>query len=127
MQRSTYTLAFLLFIVSALVSESCVDHDLDKIDPCEELPQFSYQTDVKPIVETRCAITGCHNGDNGATKNWTDFGIFQSKALSGLVSEKIRSRTMPPKVDDLGRPVTPLTEDQINIIACWAENGALNN
>jgi hypothetical protein len=77
----------------------------------------SYQNDIKPIMNASCAISGCHNGDNGSIRNWTIFANVQSNA------QDIKLRT-----GNKSMPLTgSLTQDQINLIACWVDDGALNN
>ena len=61
--------------------QSCVDHTLPEVNVDECLHTVSYASEVDPIVNTNCAITDCHNGDNGADKNWTVFSNFQSRVL----------------------------------------------
>lgn len=80
----------------------------------------SYDLTIKDIIQTNCAIEGCHNGDLGANRNWTVLSNVQKNA------ETIKTRTsngsMPPA--DSGQS---LTEEQKDLIACWVEDGALNN
>jgi SprB repeat len=78
---------------------------------------LSYATQIKPIVNTYCAITGCHNGDNGTTRDWTNFTLFQKNAQN--VKLRTGNRSMPL--------IGTLTDDQIKLIACWVDDGANNN
>jgi hypothetical protein len=77
----------------------------------------SYASQIKPIVNKSCAITGCHNGDNGPTRNWTDFSLFQKNAQN--IKLRTGNRSMPL--------VGALTDDEIALIACWVDDGAINN
>jgi hypothetical protein len=86
-------------------------------------PDYSYSADVDPIITTKCAISGCHNGSLGADRDWTNFEKFQAKALAGIVKQKIVAHEMPPP----GSAGGPLSDDQISIISCWIDNGALDN
>jgi hypothetical protein len=70
---------------------------------------------------TKCAISGCHNGDNGASRNWTEFDKFQQHAST--VKRYVVDHIMPPS----GSPAGPLTQEQINTISCWVDQGAKNN
>lgn len=77
----------------------------------------SYQTVIKPIINASCAISGCHNGDNGAPRNWTIYDNVHNNA------QNIKTRT-----ENKSMPLTgSLTQDQISLIACWVDDGALNN
>jgi hypothetical protein len=99
---------------------SCVSHDFPE-NVCVET--YSFSDDVKPIIETKCAISGCHNGDMGQNLNWTDFSEFHQRAQSGLVKSRVINRTMPPANSAGG----PLSQEEINAIACWTDQGVLNN
>ncbi len=70
---------------------------------------------IKSIVETKCAINDCHNGnqypDFRVLKNIQD-NAMQVKALTG-------DGTMPQEGS--------LTQTQINQIACWVDDGAPDN
>ena len=111
----------LILFVTILFCYSCADHDLaDFGDSCAD---YSYSEDVDPIINTKCAISGCHNGSLGADKDWSNFETFQAKALTGIVKQRVVAHEMPPP----GSPGGPLSEDQISIISCWIDNGALDN
>ena len=114
-------LSLFITLMVLIIIDSCVSHDFPEYTCTNEA--VSYALDVDPIVDTKCAITGCHNGDNGAEKNWTDFSLFQSKAESGIVKFRVTNRIMPPA----DSPAGPLTQEEINTIACWADQGAQNN
>ena len=76
---------------------------------------ISFATSISPIIENSCAINDCHNGSQ-----FPDFRVFknihdnaaQIKALTG-------DRSMPQE--------GTLTQAEINMIACWVDDGALDN
>jgi hypothetical protein len=75
----------------------------------------SYATSIKGIIETNCAISGCHNGSQ--SPNLSSFGSIQSSA------SRIKARTANASMPR-GRT---LSQTQIELIACWVDDGALNN
>ena len=77
----------------------------------------SFATDIQPIITSYCAISGCHNGDNGSSRNWTVFANVQANA------QKIKTRTANRTMPLTGS----LTQQQIDLIACWVDDGAKNN
>lgn len=111
---------FLLISLMAVSLESCVSHDFPQYT-CTET--YTFSADIKPIIETKCAISGCHNGDMGPALNWTDFQQFHKRVETGLVKYRVTNHIMPPAESHAG----PLSEEQINAIACWSDQGALNN
>lgn len=115
----SFSLVSFLFVFIIIGAESCVSHDFPPYT-CGPDP-VSYAQDVHPIVSAKCAIPDCHNGDNGADKNWTDFSLFQSK--SKTARSYVIQRIMPPGNSAAG----PLTQEEINAIACWVDQDSPNN
>lgn len=80
----------------------------------------SFATSIKTILSTSCAISGCHNGDNGSTRNWDVFANVQNNASN--IKTRTANKSMPP-----AGSTAALTTDQIKLIACWVDDGAKNN
>ncbi|MCW5912807.1 MAG: SprB repeat-containing protein [Cyclobacteriaceae bacterium] len=80
---------------------------------------ISYTTDIAPIIQVNCIKSGCHNGDNGADKNWSVFSNVKEKALA--IKARTGDRSMPQDSPNA------LTQAQIDMIACWVDSGAQNN
>ncbi len=80
----------------------------------------SYATDIAPILQANCIKSGCHNGDNGADKNWSVFANVQSNAQN--IKTRTGNKSMPQDIAPTGLP-----QAQIDLIACWVDSGALNN
>ena len=80
------------------------------------VPSFSAQ--VNPLVQSRCALGGCHA--TGATNTGgalTNFTQISSKALS--VKTTVLNGSMPKG--------STLTAAEKKLISCWVDNGSLNN
>ena len=76
----------------------------------------SWQGDIKPILEKNCAISGCHNGVSRAT----DFSKFSSaKQYAKEIKSMTQDRSMPFEGS--------LTQHEIDVIACWVDDGATQN
>jgi uncharacterized membrane protein len=78
----------------------------------------SFSTQVNPLVQSRCALGGCHA--SGATNTGgalTNFTQISSKALS--VKTTVLNGSMPKG--------STLTAAEKKLISCWVDNGALNN
>jgi hypothetical protein len=105
---------------------SCVNHDLPKpaidVRDCTSRDEISFASDVKPLVEQKCAFSGCHNGDNGADINWKVFANLQGH--SAEVQNRI---TLPQSAAGHMPRVGSLTDEQIQTIYCWVAQGAKNN
>ncbi|NJN41323.1 MAG: hypothetical protein HC811_02870 [Flammeovirgaceae bacterium] len=79
----------------------------------------SYSSQVQNIIQTSCTISGCHNGDNGSSINWLNFSNVQTNASN--IKLRTQAKSMPP----LGQPA--LTQNQIDLIGCWVDDGAKSN
>ncbi|SNT30590.1 SprB repeat-containing protein [Ekhidna lutea] len=79
---------------------------------------ISLSNDIMPLLQAQCTFSGCHNGDNGSDRNWTEKDDVLNKA------EGIKSRTQN---GSMPRSPGTLTQDQIDMIACWVDDGAQDN
>jgi mono/diheme cytochrome c family protein len=77
---------------------------------------ISYESAVKNIIATNCAVSGCHVAGTGRA-NFTEFTTIQARAAQ--IKTRTGNRSMPL--------VGTLTDAQIQQIACWVDAGAPNN
>lgn len=76
---------------------------------------ISFAASIQPIITSSCAINDCHNGNQ-----FPDFRVFKNIHDNAANIKKLTGdRTMP----DEGS----LTQQQIDQIACWVDDGALQN
>jgi hypothetical protein len=76
---------------------------------------IGYAASIAPIIQNNCAVSGCHSGTQAP-----DFRVFkniqdnaaQIKVLTG-------NKTMPQN--------GTLSQSQIDMIACWVDDGAPAN
>ena len=101
-------------------------------DPPAEEPRVSFQEDILPILDGRCAIPGCHVGNNPTGGlNLTTYDNFNRGGFGGPVfvagnskkSEVVRRL----KIGDMPRQGAPLNEDQIELFEMWIDEGAEDN
>lgn len=76
----------------------------------------SWSAQIKPIVDISCAKTGCHVAGTGRI-DLTKFSVVKSNALQ--IKTRIGNKSMP--FDGA------LPADQIQLITCWVDDGALEN
>lgn len=110
-----FSFSLLLFLLS------CVNHDLsphteDIDEPFVCDASVSWETDILPIMRTSCATSGCHDGI-ARNNNWLNYDEVKEHAIT--IRKKTVERSMP--FDSL------LPQHQIDLIACWVDNGALQN
>ena len=76
---------------------------------------ISFAASIQAIITSSCAINDCHNGNQ-----FPDFRVFKNIHDNAANIKKLTGdRTMP----DEGS----LTQQQIDQIACWVDDGALQN
>lgn len=72
----------------------------------------SWNSDILPIMTTHCATSGCHNGTSRP-----DLRNYQtSKFYAHFIKQFTQDRSMPFE--------GTLTQNQIDRIACWVDDGA---
>jgi hypothetical protein len=77
----------------------------------------SYKDTIEPIFQTNCNTSNCHNGDRSNLPNFNNFSEVVNKAA------EIKKRTA-----DKSMPVNgSLTDQEIQLIACWINDGAKDN
>jgi hypothetical protein len=77
---------------------------------------ISWQDHIKPIIETRCAKAGCHIENTGRVPLVTYNDVFFNRSA---VKGRVVSLSMPFDGS--------LPADQIQMIACWVDDGAPEN
>jgi hypothetical protein len=74
---------------------------------------ISFKASVQPIIAKSCAIPNCHDGSGNI-----DYRIFTNFNPADMKA-RTQSRNMPKEGS--------LTDAEIEAIACWVDDGALNN
>lgn len=75
----------------------------------------SYSVSISNIISQNCAVSGCHAGSQ--SPDFRQFSNIQSNA--GRIKIRTQNKTMPKNGS--------LTQEEIDLIACWVDDGALNN
>jgi len=78
---------------------------------------ISYTSVISPIFNANCTSSGCH-GKNSSNGDWTSYAAVSAKAA--LIKMRTGNKSMP-----IGG--NTLTQQQIDQIACWVDDGAPNN
>lgn len=78
----------------------------------------SYSAKVKPIMDTKCATSGCHDASGaGSVKLTTYAEVFAKK-------DRVKVRA----IDQKDMPTAgPLSSSEISILQRWLDQGAQNN
>lgn len=94
---------------------------IDEVSCSDELDIYvssgiSYSASVASIIENNCAIDGCHVSGN-SIPDFSSFATIQSNA--DKIKELTQNKSMPRNGS--------LTQAEIDAIACWVDDGALDN
>ncbi len=105
----------LIAVLTSLIQISC-DNNVEEETSAEIIEcnsEVSFSAQVKPIIDNRCVE--CHNGNR-----FPDLRNIQSiSASAAQIRSAVVSRRMPQG--------SSLSSEQIEIIRCWIDGGALNN
>lgn len=110
-----------VFLIAALFSVSSCYYDTGELlypggVACTSTP--SYATEVAPLVQSRCAMSGCHS--SGVTNTGGPLTTYaQIKAKAAAIKTTVLNGSMPKG--------SSFTAAQIKTISCWVDNGAPNN
>ncbi len=81
------------------------------------LSGIKLSVEIKSIIDASCAVSGCHVTGGSAT-------VFTSLANIIANASGIKTRTANGTMPKDG---TKLSQDKLDAIACWVDDGALNN
>lgn len=112
------------------------DPPIEEAPPCD--PEVVYfEQDVLPILQSSCGYSGCHDAAtaeegivlisyasmmNSEESNLVVAGQPQNSELYEVLVEDNPDKLMPPPGDG-----GPLSQEQIDLIWTWLEQGAVNN
>jgi hypothetical protein len=130
--------AFVLLVSGLILSmTSCKDQITNPNTNPIVFPasNVSYSQQVDPLFQQRCALGGCHAGSNAAAgldlfspsynslMNHQPTLVNPGVSNNSLLVERIDGRINPRMPSD----TQPLTQNQINGIKKWIDEGAKNN
>lgn len=91
------------------------DDDCEVTKTIQIVTNTSLDSDIMPIISKDCAISGCHNGSIFPRLVTTAEVISNA----GRIKSETQSGSMPRN--------RTLTQTEIDLIACWVDDGALEN
>ena len=94
-------------------------------------PAVTFQEDILPILQARCAFAGCHAAPNPARGlNLGTYAGFEKGSAGGPVFNPGDSKEskVVQRIDGGGMPPgAPLADDQIQLFKDWIDEGAKDN
>lgn len=111
-----------LLLVFGLLPASCDNAVLPEVpEPefCDTL-ETSYNLNIRPIVETYCSYSGCHDGSSPGV--YLTYNGMLPNLNSGEITERVLiARDMPPDYANEGLRTLP--EQEFGIFECWVNEG----
>jgi hypothetical protein len=85
--------------------------------------EFSYKTDIKPIIASNCSGTGCHSGGN-SNYDFSTYAVLSDRIRQGTV----QYRLLLPADDPQHMPMNG-TMNACNLyrVMTWIRQGYPNN
>ncbi|HRV85454.1 MAG TPA: hypothetical protein P5275_11350 [Saprospiraceae bacterium] len=79
----------------------------------------SFASDVQPIIQASCALSGCH-GSGSRNGDFTSYSGLYGDLVNGQFNREVLvNRTMPEG--------SSLSTSQLQTLQCWYDNGYENN
>lgn len=117
MKMQFFSWIFLMFFILSCKKEKTMEPT-----SCDTIPH-TYSKDIKPIVLTNCAISGCHVQGGSGPGDFTQYAPLANYAQNGKLRDRvINKKDMPPPSSG-----KKLTQTELDKIDCWIRSGAPNN
>jgi len=104
-------------LLVVIFTNSCASDNIEELyglpDYLCDPQQVGFSSVIQPIIQTNCAISGCHVPGTGLP-NFQD--VNQIKSNADEIKNRTRSRDMPR--------VGSLSQEEIDQISCWVDSGA---
>ncbi|HEX5111608.1 MAG TPA: hypothetical protein VFV79_02095 [Saprospiraceae bacterium] len=119
-KKIAYTRFSILSFWMILLLLSCNKDEAIPID-CSGLTP-TYTADIKNIIDSHCAITGCHN--TFSHQEGIDLSNYQGASAAshndnflGAIQHKKGYQPMP-------KDAAKLSDSKIQLLTCWVQNGS---
>ncbi len=98
---------------------SLIDNTGCEITQTVKVPtDITFSVNIKSILNTSCAISACHVAGGSGPGNFTVFAEIKENAFA--IHRVVQSGNMP-------KNASKLPQAQLDAIACWVDDGALDN
>lgn len=102
---------------------ACTKDNISPTTPnCSSL-MASYVNDIQPIMNSSCAISGCHVA-GFSSGDFTNYSGLKAKVDDGTVNNRTIVQMNMPPANSTG---PTLTTAQLDLLNCWIEAGAPEN
>ena len=120
--RESFKLYSILLSLVLILLTACYYDNVEELypggGPCD-VSNVTYTLDIQPMIDTNCAISGCHVAGTGRVNLTTYTGLKNIVDDGRLVTRVIVQKDMPPS--------QPLSKCQMDKIQAWIDQGAPEN
>ncbi|CAG5076266.1 hypothetical protein [Parvicella tangerina] len=114
-------LPLILLLISSCAKDTTPAPEVIEPDVCDSIPK-SFATDVQPIFNDNCVV--CHNSSNNQAngQSWETHAEIAANidAILTAINHEAGKTPMPYQLPKL-------SDSLIQVIECWASDGAPNN
>jgi hypothetical protein len=97
---------------------------------CEDTTRYTYEANVQSILIAHCSDAGCHNATTAKeglnVHNYTSVKNSINKTSSNFLRRIKRESGVNP-MPPTGSNKSTLSATQVGLIACWIQNGLIEN
>ncbi len=112
-----FSILLMVFFLAACIKDKA--KPTPEIAPLTGCDTVTFSKYIKPIVDTKCAISGCHVGTPGIP-DYRTYAVFKDRAEAGRVKIRAIDANATPMPADTKNA---LTDQQKQLIICWISNG----
>ncbi len=113
------TLIYLTLAFSVLILANACGKD-DKFVPSCDGSTPTYDSEIASIINVTCTNSGCHDAGS-SVGDWTTYAGMNTVINNGEFEKQVLTdMTMP-------QGSVTFSEDQLNLIQCWVDNGYPEN
>ncbi len=116
MKENNFYILFVVLLVM-LFGNACKKDEYKNLD-CSSISS-TYNANIKPIINSNCTLSGCHN-TGSSNGDYTTYNGLKAIADNGKLEDRVLNKKDMPSSN-------ALSLDLRKKIKCWIEAGAPNN
>ena len=105
-----------VFILIILLFITCKKNEFKNLD-CSTIDS-KYSTSISGIISSSCTTAGCHNGTSSF--DLRTYSLVKPYIDNGKFNDEVINKKSMPKGKSL-------SQDELNKIKCWLDQGGPNN
>ena len=115
------------FLISLFIF-SCSSDKLPAVTQLElcDTETFTYDIQVKEIINRTCSYSGCHDSGGSAPGNFNSYETMDNFLTENKFEKRVVDQQNMPDPNDV-LPEKLLTSEELEILTCWVQQGYLEN